>query len=432
MQNARMVKCTSRVKRDIKKGEKMKEKLKLLTLSVAICFAIMFSISTRTAYAAGTSFTSGNYTYSVLTESTVSITKYSSNEISIKIPEKVTYNNKEYTVTKVESDLSNLSKTTKITFPATITDISGITLPTLDSITFLGKIPPKVNEKTCIYNSDGGLIIYSPVGTVEVFRNRLESHCSFFVSTPFGGDGYEDDWFFAAFAEIGKNPTSVKMFAKDGLVFKVNTKANAAKPTVTLLQVNYGTKYGAASVLVLPEKVKFGGKYYTLTSLASDSLRYTYSSVIKVPNTVTSVDTGTFGYCVEYLFLSDNIKKLPNNMIGGDYDGHDYELKYVSLPSKLKSMSKKTFSGAKKLKSVTCLSKSIKNKLKNYFSKKVKLYTYGNKDKSKIWVSLDTEIAKVSKNGNITVIKKGSTKILCYKPGIGKLYRVVSITNSSK
>ena len=293
---------------------------------------------------------SSNTRTATLTYQNTTTSNYSSLPVSVTIPEKVTYNGTEYTVTTItNAAFANCKSLESISIPGSVTSIgtackgSGGALP-FYNCTRLKSIRFEDGNATLSLGStysDGGtsfpkgLFYYSPL-LEEVYLGRNIQYDDF--STSYTFSNYPDRYGYSAFCYNKSKLTKVTI-----------------GPEVTSLP-----KYLFYNCTAIKD-VSFGDSLTSLGSHAFDGCTSLTSAML--PNSVTYIDSYSFKDCTSlqsaslgnattvgsYAFYNNqNLKNLtmsPKLRTIGNYGFYQTpNLKDVSLPSTLKSIGSYAFS----------------------------------------------------------------------------------------
>ena len=312
----------------------------------------------------------GDYKYSILTspnentEGSVKLISYTGNEINLVLPSQVTYEEKIYNVTQIGTyAISKLHVLRELTIPASIVLIDHVAIrynDNLEKIEFLGKTPPVLgyDPKVPIINLDKAeLIIYVPVGSLNLYRNALASRVEIYYYP--GEDLYEKSFNYIRVIETNYNDAQPAMIEENGVLYHVTKKATQTTDgKLTLLGIQSYSTLANDDIINLSGSVTYNGLEYSLTRLGVCSFRGNGTKSITVPNSVKYLDDSVFDFSLVNLVLSDNIKEISDRVFE---DGDDYHrnFKYIALPKELRTIGENAFISCKNLTTVTFRSETV-------------------------------------------------------------------------
>ncbi|MDF2942510.1 MAG: hypothetical protein K0S01_1368 [Herbinix sp.] len=345
----------------------MKKKNITLFMMILLLTFSMTKVGTLTereaSAAESVTFQDGDYSYSVITEASestpgsVKLIAYTGNDISLLLPSQVSYEDKNYSVTRIETGaITERPYLMALTIPATIDTIANNAITynyNLEAIEFLGITPPSMGDGSdtpTILEAKAELIIYAPDQSVDLYRKAMVSKVEYgyFPGSDLYGKGYE---YYRIVGSTYNDPQPA-MIEDNGVLYQVTKKATATTPgTVTLLGIQVYSTLGDDTRISLSSSVTYYGLDYSVTRLGQNSLRGHNFKAITVPNSVKYLDKNVFDYSIENLILSDNITEISDTLFAKGQS--NYNLKYIALPKKLKTMGANAFKYCTSLTTVT-------------------------------------------------------------------------------
>ncbi|MBO7433030.1 MAG: leucine-rich repeat protein [Salinivirgaceae bacterium] len=289
---------------------------------------------------------SPDFTYSIINDSTVSVTGYIGTRTSITIPDTVEIDGKTYTVTCIgESAFRNCEKITSITIPNTITDINYGAFSYCRNLTAIN-IPNSVKhiDGAAFISCKSLTEIVIPDGITEIESQTFDG-CTSLASvtipesvTKIGGIAFEDCSSLTSIT-IPQNVTSISSSAFRGCYnltemnlngnnyysFENQTLFNKDKTELLCCLNSKVTEY------TIPNTVKKIGDYaFTDCDLES----------ITIPNSVTTIGYDAFYRCwyLTSVTLPDSLTEI------GDYAfAHCGNLKTVIMPESVVKIEESAF-----------------------------------------------------------------------------------------
>lgn len=425
-------------------------------------------------------FDDGTYTYQITDELKQTVTLTGSiKELSqkeVNFPSHVDHKGKNYTVTSIQFDVMyrRHKQVETLTIPDTIIgEISFLNqsqfedndydfaFPNLTKVTFTGTIlPSKIDLGFTVTDHD--ILIEVPAGQETMYESRLQPFHLLVMEMLDLVDG--DDTYTCmdikpiviSSAKTDYEPTvfsnenGTYLVTKSGLSKTGEVKLLYAKQAVIQSKFTKmepersSTQYWGESTIIT--EATFNNKYhYTVTSLATGSLRDINTSVLSIPDTITSIEKSAINSkFLKAIFLSKNCTTLPNHIFAvGESDA---ELALVYVPSTVEKIESNAFYGIHA--DTVLLSKQssadqamLKKQFTNiiYFSEKqndivanalttastittyvgtpkqlsVKAINQKSTDSIR-YISLDNGTALVSKDGKVTPKHNGNGYILAY------------------
>ena len=214
---------------------------------------------------------------------------------SVTIPEKVYYGGKEYTVSSIGSSaFRSCSGLTSVTIPNSVTSIGSSAFQYCSGLTSVA-IPNSVTSigSSAFHSCSGLTSVVSEIETPFAFGSSaysgISSLCT--LTVPSGTRLSEPD----------------VIYVETGCIFKAKTIEGVDMTfrilDVTLCTVQVGNNscsinYSTTGSVTIPEKVYYGGKEYTVSSIGS----YAFSNCsgltsVTIPNSVTSIGNRAFYGC---------------------------------------------------------------------------------------------------------------------------------------
>jgi hypothetical protein len=187
------------------------------------------------------------------------------------VPETATYNDTEYTVTKIADSAFQWGGITNIVIPATVTSIGSWAFEycsSLASITSLNPEPPTTGENT--FNGCPILAVFVPTDAIESYQ---------------AAEGWKE-FYIADLAN--KEAELVTNFTVDGINYDV---ISIKDKKVEVASSGYSGDF------VVPETVTYNDTEYTVTKIADVAFQFRTITSIVIPTTVTSIGNGAFEYC---------------------------------------------------------------------------------------------------------------------------------------
>lgn len=209
----------------------------------------------------------------------------------LRIPEKVTYQKKTYSVTSVIADPEDVSTALipqkywdnnikKITFPKTVTGKVGHLgkLEHIKSVTFLGKKAP---EEVRWYLDDGYLafhaVIYVPKGSVGAYTSAL--YMSYLPDGTYAGEHYGCGMDYNIL-ETGSD--QMQRFVVDGILYRVTKKAGKANGKVMVKGADINLKK-----ITIGKTVTYGSYTYDVTEIYKKAFERSKAETIVIDPSIT-------------------------------------------------------------------------------------------------------------------------------------------------
>ncbi len=305
----------------------------------------------------------------------------------VNIPEKITYNNKSYTVTGVIADLENTgvplisdkykdNNITEIIFPKTVTGVVGYLgfMKDIKSITFKGtKAPESVRN----WYSDGGLLAFQAVIKVPAkcyasYKLAIQTIIDYnaYYTANFGCD--------LDFNILEPGNDQLNQFAVGGILYTVTKKAGAGKGEVSVKGADVNLKE-----INVGGTVKNGKYSYNVTEIKARAFYCSNAKKIILGDTITKIGTRVFNEKVEYIKWSKNCKTITSGIFTPSWEidsmiyseqikytskSDFYSLKTFIIPDGVTTIKGSVFEkGFGNLKSIT-IPKSVTSVDKNAFS----------------------------------------------------------------
>lgn len=411
-------------------NNKVKNKINVV-LGILILM-LMILIPSRVQAKEETVYKDGNYCYYITNETTKEVTligieiKESMEEVTI--PGKAIIKSTEYTVSKVDilwnyysneayqdfyknTHKLNIQENFKGSLINPLYAFQNVT-----SIEFYGKetMPKEVKVETSNRKENLDILFIVPVGMEEKYKNIIKETLVYYVYS----DLYEQD--------ISMTPTIVTaetdtieygLFNVDGFIYQVTKSAKNGIGEVQLIGISSMLDQ---SYISLPDTVNNKEHSYKLTQLCKFGLVGTRATVIHLPDSVTSMESGVFDKYVELLFLSKNCKVIPGWLITDE--NMESSLRFVSIPEGVTTLSDNAFNFLNKNQSSIILPTTVKTLGKKSVYG-CKIVTFLNKKPV-------SNIAAAIKNG--TTVKVDKSVLSKYKSLLSKKVSVTSAKNIVK
>jgi hypothetical protein len=184
------------------------------------------------------------------------------------IPETVTYNNTEYTVTKIADSAFRWNGITSIEIPASVTTIGSWAFEgcgSLASITSLNPEPPTTGENT--FNECSILAVYVPAEAIETYQTA---------------DVWKDFYIVDIANKVDFN------FSEDGINYRITSLKDN---TVMVVTGDY------SGDIVIPETVTYNDVEYTVTKIAESAFEERDITSIEISASVTTIGSWAFEGC---------------------------------------------------------------------------------------------------------------------------------------
>ena len=223
----------------------------------------------------------------------------------VNIPEKITYNNKTYTVTGVIadskdssipliSDKYNNNNITEVIFPKTITGNVGYLgfMKNIKSITFKGaKAPYSIQN----WYADGGLLASQAIINVPA---KSSSSYNAAIWTTADYDAYYTVNYGCGlnFNILEPGNDQVTQFAVDGILYTVTKKAGTQKGEVSIKGADVNL-----DIINVGNTVKNGKYSYNVTAIKSRAFYCSNAKKIILGDAITKIESKVFNEKVEYV-----------------------------------------------------------------------------------------------------------------------------------
>ncbi|QRE47443.1 leucine-rich repeat domain-containing protein [Flavobacterium psychrophilum] len=131
--------------------------------------------------------------------------------------------------------------------------------------------------------------------------------------------------------------------------------ANGIKYTVTSSRTPFTVKVarnaGFTGVAEIPETVAYNSKNYAVTAISENAFRLSDLTAITIPNSVTVIEEGAFGYCTDLTSVT-----IPNAVatIGENCFYSCKKLRSLTIPNSLTVIGNGAFSECTGLRTVNC------------------------------------------------------------------------------
>lgn len=222
-------------------------------------------------------------------------------------------------------------------------------------------------------------MIYVPKKYLEEYKQVLsgKTACVFFDN-----DRESRSYTGLSVTYIGDETALPEGFMCDGSCYRI---LNPKKKTVSLIKKpKVLDKEYEGSIYEQPANVYFRGDKYTVTKIeyyAFCEASYNCYYGVKLPDSITSIDSKSIGWNITSLDLGDSsITTIPKSVVNGNYDEYDMEplLRKVVLPKSCTRIMKKAFYNCKYLKNVTLTTEVSMLGTKAFSSKCKKIYVTGD------------------------------------------------------
>ncbi len=200
-------------------------------------------------------------------------------------------------------------------------------------------------------------------------------------------------------------------FNVDDLIYQVTSSAKNGIGEVQLIGIS---KRLNISYLALPEQVRSNGYTYKLTKICTYGLLGINAAAIVVPDTVTVMESHSFGNTIELLFLSKNCKVIPSWLITNEDSSSN--LRFVYVPEGVTTLSDNAFNFISRNQSSVILPTTIKSVGKKSLYG-LNLVTFLNKKPV-------ASVASAVKDG--TTVKVNKSVVSTYKKQFSKKISVVA------
>ena len=123
---------------------------------------------------------------------------------------------------------------------------------------------------------------------------------------------YLKQLFVAMLAMLYSVSAAAYDFMVDGLCYNVTSEEAL---TVEVAPLGGRGKNYSDSVIVVPEKIFYEGKDYSVTAIGKDAFRYCALNSVTIPETVTSIGRNAFGYCSKLtnITIPESITNIDTN-----------------------------------------------------------------------------------------------------------------------
>ena len=293
------------------------------------------------------------------------------NHIKLVIPETVVYEDTLYAVTSIESSSGTIYSDwiSEMEIPASVKSIK------VKHFTFGLEIAPEIEEVKDIHGvrlifkcspdafeqiesitvGDTAIesIIYVPEEYLEEYKALFAGKLRcLFTDNDRGIRSYTG----IPIAKIGDSSVNPEAFIFEDSYYRI---LNPDKKTVSLICSYALKKKGIkGTCYTQPSIVYYKGEKYKVTKIeyyAFCNVRFDEPVELKLPNTITSIESKSIGWNITRLDLSETkIKKIPKYLVNSYYDNYDEsaKLKEVILPKTCKKLQKYAFYNCKKLKNI--------------------------------------------------------------------------------
>jgi hypothetical protein len=184
------------------------------------------------------------------------------------IPEAVTYNDTEYTVTKIADGAFQWSGITSIIIPASVTTIGSWAFDycnSLASITSLSPVPPTTGENT--FNECPIVAVYVPADAIDTYQSA---------------DGWKDFYIADIANKVESN------FTVDGINYHL---ISLQDNNVEIISGDYSGDF------VIPEAVTYDDTEYTVTKISNSAFQQSGITSVEIPASVNTIGSWAFEYC---------------------------------------------------------------------------------------------------------------------------------------
>jgi hypothetical protein len=268
-------------------------------------------------------------------------------------------------------------------------------------------LPKKIYVSVWNGEKNPDILFLVPEGYEKEYKNIIDISMDYYVYS----DLYEHTIKMTPTIAASEAAVEYGCFNIDGLIYQVTASAKDGNGKVQLIGLN---KILYTSYLDLPEQVKNNGYTYKLTKICQFGLVGCMAPVVVVPNTVTEMESGSFGVSVELLFLSKNCKVIPSRLITDE--NYESNLRFVSVPEGVTTLSENAFNFNNRNQSSVILPTTIKSVGKKSLYG-LKLVTFLNKKPV-------ANIASAIKEG--TTVKVNKSVLSAYKKQFSKSISVVA------
>ncbi len=299
-------------------------------------------------------------------------------------------------------------------FSGTLTIYQG-QFKNLRTIEFRGKsIPEEINVSLTNLSFRSDFLFIVPKGMEAAYSKVIHEYMNYGVWS----DLYEKTIDLTpTIAAAETSDIEYGCFSMDGLIYQVISSAKGKTGAVQLIGVTGMLDY---SYLALPEKVTNNGYTYKLTKLCSFGLIACGATAVKVPDSVTEMESGVFDYKVELLYLSKNCRIVPSFLTTDE--NHASNLRFVSIPEGVTTISARAFYGSSENENSIILPTTIKT-LGEGSLKGFDLVTFLNKKPI-------GNISSAIKSGATVKVNKAS--VSTYKASLGSKAKVIEAKNVVK
>ncbi len=410
--------------------------IKKLNIVLFFIFVTLLSLPLKSYAKSNETYKDGIYVYQILnkedkTVSLIGIEVKDADDTELRIPGTVNINDEWYKVENVDihydyylnDEYSSLYKCIeKINvsedFRGSIQNLL-FAFPNIKTIEFYGRVTPKEVILSVFNNKDTSDISFQvPSGLESAYQDIIQYNMDYY----FGSDLYERSIPLTPTIVSSSNECDIEygFFQKKGVLYKVIDSAKDKTGKVSIIGLSYAFRDNDNSYLSLPEKVEYNGYSYKVTHIAKFGLVGARSKIIKLPHSITSMDSHILDVNVELLFLSKNCKIIPNNLFVDE--NNESSLRFISVPEGVTTIKANAFNQIPRNTSSIILPTTIKT-LENKSLYQFKLVTFLNKK------PINNIKAAIK---NATTVKVAKTAIKSYQSVLSSKVTVVESKNITK